>query len=173
MFQPVMSDEFFAARGRVASLHLHSQQSRGDFQNVDAFKVEAQKGIVGNPRYFARKSRSGGASKRQVTLIEREVVADHAAAFGTEIPPGKVRANIETTGIDLVAFLGKQIQIGEAILFLYEARTPCFQMDAICPGLRERMENKRQGVLAQVIQSGKISVGDEICLASLPSFQES
>jgi MOSC domain-containing protein YiiM len=37
-------------------------------------------------------------------------------------------------------------------------------MDAICQGLRERMMDKRQGVLAEVIRAGKIRVGDPILM---------
>jgi MOSC domain-containing protein YiiM len=151
--------------GRVASLHLHPKESGAPFQAVAAIDVEEGKGIVGNPRYFARRSRSGGLSKRQVSLIEREQIAEHAATLGLEtIPPGRVRANIETTGVDLVALVGQQVQAGTAVLFFYEARTPCSKMDDICTGLRELMEESRQGVMAQVVRSGRIQVGDKICL---------
>jgi MOSC domain-containing protein YiiM len=78
------------------------------------------------------------------------------------IPPGAVRSNIETTGVNLVSLLGKEIEMGEVILLLYAPRDPCAKMDAICHGLRELMMNNRQGVLAQVIRSGKIQIGDQI-----------
>jgi MOSC domain-containing protein YiiM len=78
------------------------------------------------------------------------------------IVPGRVRANIETEGIDLVALIGKRVKIGEAILFFYEGRTPCHQMDAICNGLRALMENNRQGVMAEVVQSGTVRLKDQI-----------
>jgi len=61
--------------------------------------------------------------------------------------------------VDLV---GSEIQIGEAVLLLYAPRDPCSKMDAVCQGLRELMLNNRQGVLAQVVRSGKIRVGDSI-----------
>jgi MOSC domain-containing protein YiiM len=99
-------------------------------------------------------------------LIGRELVAEHACALGFDsILSGDVRANIETLGIELQALIGKRIRIGDAVLFLYEARTPCEKMDAICQGLRARMENGRQGALAEVVASGTIRVGDsiEIC----------
>jgi MOSC domain-containing protein YiiM len=69
---------------------------------------------------------------------------------------------VETTGIDLNPLIGRQIQAGDAILLLCEARTPCQKMDEICKGLRGLMENRRQGVLAQVIRDGTIRVGDPI-----------
>jgi MOSC domain-containing protein YiiM len=150
--------------GRVASLHLHPEKSGEPLRSVAQIEVVEQKGIRGNPRKFGVTSRSTGQpSKRQVTLIEREQIDEHAATLGLQtIAPGAVRSNIETTGIDLVALVGKQIQVGEAILFCYEARTPCEKMDRICQGLRAQMENSRQGVLAQVIRGGTIRLGDTI-----------
>jgi MOSC domain-containing protein YiiM len=120
----------------VASLHLHPVESGTPMQAVNEIEVVAGMGISGDPRYFGRISRkTGNPTRRQVSLMEREQIAEHGAALGLiSIPPGAIRANIETTGIDLSNLIGKQIQIGEAILFLYEARKPCQQMDAICMG---------------------------------------
>ena len=96
-------------------------------------------------------------------MIEREQIAEHAATLGLQsIPPGAVRANIETTGINLIPLIGQQIQIGDAVLFLYEARKPCQQMDAICAGLRALMETDRQGVMAEVVRTGRIRCQDPV-----------
>ena len=149
--------------GRVASLHLHPATPGADFTDVTEMQLVAQKGIEGNPRYFAKRNLAGQPSRRQVTLIERGVIAEHAARLAlASIPPGKVRSNIETEGINLVPLIGQTIRIGSAVLYLYDRRTPCAKMDAICPGLRKQMENGQQGVLAQVIESGRIAVGDPI-----------
>ena len=95
----------------------------------------------------------------------REQIREHAIALGrSEFAPGAVRSNIETTGIDLVSCVGKRIAVGESVLFCYEARRPCAQMDALAPGLRRLMEDGRQGVLAEVVTSGRISLGDEVRL---------
>lgn len=148
--------------GRVASLHLHPDKGGEPLRSIDAIEVVEQKGIVGNGRYFGRiKKETGAPSRRQVSLIERETIAGHADALGT-IAPGQVRSNIETEGIDLVALVGKHVRVGSAELFLYETRTPCPKMDAIVEGLRERMEDGHQGVMAQVTKSGSIRIGDPI-----------
>lgn len=98
--------------------------------------------------------------------MEREQISEHAASLGLErLEPGAVRANIETTGVNLISLLNQEIQIGEAILLFYEARLPCSKMDALCVDLRALMEENRQGVLAQVIHSGRIQIGDAILLA--------
>ncbi|MEP6662144.1 MAG: MOSC domain-containing protein [Verrucomicrobiota bacterium] len=152
--------------GQVGSLHLHPAESGGVLQDVKTIELETDKGIINNPRHFARHSRSGGFSKRQVSLMEREQIAKHASDIGWDtITPGLVRSNIETIGVDLISLIGRRVRIGTAVLFLYEARTPCWQMDKIFPGLRKLMEKNRQGVLSQVIASGIISVGDEIALS--------
>jgi len=155
---------------QVASLHLHPIKPGEPLQQVATIEVVAGKGILGEPRYFGRiKSSTGKPTRRQVSLIEREQIAEHAAALGLQtIPPGAVRANIETLGINLVELASQPIEIGEAILLLGEPRTPCERMDAVCVGLRALMKNNRQGVLAQVVKSGRIGVGDPIRLAKGP-----
>jgi MOSC domain-containing protein YiiM len=155
-----------ALSGRVASLHLHPAQSGEALREVQTVEIVEDEGIVGDERYFRRLSRSTGQpSRRQISLIEREQIAEHAAALGLpSIPSGAVRSNIETTGIHLVPLVGREIEIGEVILFIFAPRDPCAKMDAHCRGLRDLMSNDRQGVMAQVRRSGKIRVGDVIAV---------
>src|SRR5262249_42876869 len=104
--------------GRVASLHLHPNEPGAVMQTTQQIEVVEAKGIQNEPRYFGRTSRdTGQPNKRQITLMERELISEHAATLGLEaISPGAVRSNIETTGIDLVSLIGKEVEIGEAIL---------------------------------------------------------
>jgi MOSC domain-containing protein YiiM len=155
-----------APLGHVVSLHLHPPESGAPLRSVQSVELVASKGIAGDTRYFGRLSRdTGQPTRRQVTLIEREQIAEHATALGLpSITPGAVRSNIETSGINLIALLGRQIEIDEAVLRLYAPRDPCAKMDAICQGLRERMMNQRQGVLAEVVRSGTIRAGDGIVM---------
>ncbi len=158
------------AIGRVASLHLHPAKPGAPLSAVDSLEVAADKGIVGEPRYFGRVNpATDRPNHRQITLIEREQIAAHAAALGlTTILPGAVRANIETQGIQLVACVGRHIEIGKAVLLVYEPRMPCGKMDAVCQGLRALMQNNRQGVLARVVRSGRIRVNDPIRVTGTP-----
>jgi len=150
--------------GRVASLHLHPVEPGAPLDSVESIELIAAQGIAGEARYFGRINQtSGRPRRRQVSLIEREQIAAHAAALGLEtIPPGAVRANIETFGLTLSELIGRPIRIGEAVLYPYEPRKPCQKMDAVCHGLRALMENHRQGVLAEIIKSGRIRVNDVI-----------
>jgi MOSC domain-containing protein YiiM len=155
-----------APLGHVASLHLHPEESGAPLLAVEGIEVVVGKGITSDARYFGRVSRdTGQPTRRQVTLIEREQIAEHASALGLPaIAPGAVRSNVETTGINLIALLGREIEIGEAVLRLYAPRDPCAKMDAICKGLRARMMDQRQGVLAEVVRSGRVRVGDAILM---------
>jgi hypothetical protein len=150
--------------GHVRSLHVHPDQPGAPMMPLTQFHAVAGRGLEEDGRYYGRISRSTGEpSHRQITLIAREEIAAHAQSLGIgDIPPGAVRANIETEGVDWVPLVGQQVQVGQAVLLLYEARTPCAKMDAVCAGLRRRMEGQRQGVLAQVVQSGQIAAGDPI-----------
>jgi MOSC domain-containing protein YiiM len=158
-----------ASSGRVASLHLHPPQPGVPLIAVDSIEVVVGKGVLGDSRYFSRvSSGTGQPSQRQVSLMEREQIAAHAAALGRpSIAPGAVRANIETLGVDLIALVGHEIQIGEAVLFLYEPRKPCAKMDVVCQGLRELMMDNRQGVVAQVVRAGLIRAGDPIAASTV------
>jgi MOSC domain-containing protein YiiM len=155
--------------GRVASLHLHPVTAGAALESTPWVQLIAGKGIEGDTRYFGRLSRhTGQPTRRQVTLMEREQIAEHAVALGMKsIAPGLVRSNMETIGIDLVALVGHEVEVGEAVLFLHAPRDPCEKMDKICQGLRERMLPNRQGVLAEVRRSGKVQVGDQIRLVTL------
>ena len=135
--------------------------------SVEQIEVVTGKGILQDKRYFGRHSANGQPGKRQVTLIEREQIDDHATMLNTEpFAPGAVRSNIETEGMNLVPLKGKTLHIGSARLLIGEPRDPCEKMDRVMPGLRALMENDRQGVLAQVVASGTIRVGDEIRVVS-------
>ncbi len=153
-----------ASVGRVASLHVHPLEPGAPLPVVDLINVVADEGVAEDRRYFGRRQQAGGKpNRRQVTLIEREQIAEHAAALGLEtIAPGAARANIETVGINLQELVGREVEIGEAVLLCYEPRKPCAKMDAICQGLRELMQEGRQGVLAEVVKSGRIRPGDII-----------
>jgi len=150
--------------GRVASLHLHPETPGAPLNDVSMFEVVAGKGIQDEPRYFGRpRLNSGEPYRRQLTLIAREQIADHAQALSLAgIPPGAVRSNIETTGLNLNSWIGRDVRVGEAVVRFYAPRTPCAKMDAICAGLRALMGDGRQGVLAEIVRSGAIQVGDPI-----------
>ena len=151
------------SNGVVASVHLHPVISGDPFLPANELTLVAEKGIKGN----GEGRMYDNASRRQVSLIGREQLSEHAKALACSIfSPGAARSNIETEGINLIEWIGCNARIGEAELYLYAPRTPCRKMDAIVNGLRDQMADGNQGVMAEVTRSGTILVGDAITLAS-------
>jgi len=93
---------------------------------------------------------------RQVLLMSEE----NLDAFG--LAPGEVRENIVTRGLDLQALpSGTRLEIGGAALEITKDCEPCAFIDSLRPGLRPLMI-RRRGMLARVVRSGEIRVGDGI-----------
>jgi MOSC domain-containing protein YiiM len=95
-------------------------------------------------------------SSRQVLFMAEE----NCDAFG--LAPGEVRENIVTRGIALQALpAGTRVEIGEAVLEITKDCEPCVFIERLRPGLRAQME-RRRGMLARVLRSGEIRIGDAI-----------
>jgi MOSC domain-containing protein YiiM len=93
---------------------------------------------------------------RQVLLMAEE----NCDAFG--LSPGEVRENITTRGIDLQSLApGTRLEIGGALLEITKDCEPCSFIDSLRPGLAGRMV-RRRGMLARVLRSGEVRVGDGI-----------
>jgi MOSC domain-containing protein YiiM len=87
---------------------------------------------------------------------------ENCDAFG--LTPGEVRENIVTRGIDLQALpSGTLLEIGHAVFEITKDCEPCIFIERLRPGLQAQME-RRRGMLARVLRSGEIQVGDEITL---------
>jgi MOSC domain-containing protein YiiM len=106
--------------------------------------------------YGLQDDANAGRSKRQVLIIERELLD----AF--QLPIGDVRENITVQGIQLAGMAaGTQVRVGKALLEATLDCAPCQFIEDKRPGLRAAMEGKR-GTLFKVIEGGAINVGDEI-----------
>jgi len=95
-------------------------------------------------------------SKRQVLLMDAETLD----RFG--LPPGVVKENITTRGIDFQTLaVGQRLQIGEGLFEISAPCDPCPRMDEIRMGLQQELRGQR-GWLCRVIYGGKLRRGDRI-----------
>jgi MOSC domain-containing protein YiiM len=91
-----------------------------------------------------------------VLLVDRETVE------ALELQPGVLFENITTDGLNVNGLLtGQQLRIGEALLEVTAACTPCNQMERIRTGLRRELWGRR-GMLCRVLDGGIIHPGDPI-----------
>lgn len=99
-------------------------------------------------------ARPGG--KRQVLLVDRETLDELGLAAGI------LRENITTKGLPVNELEpGEKLRIGEALLEVTMACTPCAQMEGIRGGLRQELRGRR-GALCRVLRGGTLRQGDGI-----------
>ena len=87
---------------------------------------------------------------------------EHLDSVGVE--PGDIRENLTVEGADVQQWpVGQRVRVGEAVFEITMVCDPCQRMDDLRQGLRAELDDKR-GMLARVVESGEVAVGDEIKL---------
>ena len=98
----------------------------------------------------------GNPPRREVLFVS----LDHLESVGVE--PGAIRENLTVAGADVQAWpVGQQVRVGEAVFEITMVCDPCHRMDELREGLRAELDGKR-GMLARVVESGEVAVGDEL-----------
>jgi MOSC domain-containing protein YiiM len=94
--------------------------------------------------------------KREVLFASKE----HLDAVGVE--PGAIRENLTVDGDDVQLWpVGQRVRAGGAVFEITMVCDPCHRMDELRDGLRAELDGRR-GMLARVVESGEVAVGDEI-----------
>ena len=146
----------FVQSGEVKWIGIHPQ-SKAPVQVLE--ETFAQIGGLMNDRY----NKGNPESKRQVTLIQYEHLQAAASFLGkNEIDPSLVRRNILIKGINLNAFQGKQIAIGDAILEMTGFCHPCNRMEKNLGKGGYNAMRGHGGITCRVLKEGKIKVGDRV-----------
>lgn len=99
---------------------------------------------------------------RQVTLIEREVIAAVNAESGVQLGEHETRRNLVTEGVPLLHLIGRAFRIGDVVFRGIKSCPPCAHLETLTrPGVRAALEN-RGGLRAEIVQGGTLRIGDEI-----------
>ena len=94
--------------------------------------------------------------KREVLFVSKEHLDS------VSVDPGAIRENITVADDDVQTWpIGQRMRIGDALLEITMVCDPCHRMDELRDGLRSELDGKR-GMLARVVESGEVAVGDKI-----------
>jgi MOSC domain-containing protein YiiM len=97
-------------------------------------------------------------TKRQVLFAS----AQHLDELGLDY--GAIKENFTVADTDVHSWpVGQRVQVGEAEFEITMVCDPCERMEEIRPGLQQELEGRR-GMLARVVRTGDVAVGDEITL---------
>ena len=140
------------AQGTIVSIYLCTGH-RDPMKSVESADMTAGFGIEGDRHAVSE----GVRTARQVLIMDEETLGKFS------LSSGDVRENITTSGIDMHSIeAGQRVSLGDsAVVEITGFCTPCARMDEIRDGLRVELEEQR-GMLATVIQSGSVSVGDAV-----------
>ena len=109
-------------------------------------------------------------SKRQVSLLSAEKVAEAEKRLGLTFEPGAFGENILATGIDFKTLpIGTLLKAGNVELEITQIGKKCHQGCAI-QNSTGKCIMPVEGVFAKVIKGGLISIGDEIKIIEKRNF---
>lgn len=129
---------------------------RGVMDPADSAAFVAGKGIADDANF--------GRSKRQVTIIEKEVF-DRIRAELPDVEPAMRRANVMVSGVSLRETRGQVLSLGGVRIQLHGETRPCERMDAQVPGLTSALGLEwNGGVFGVVLDDGEVRVGDPAAL---------
>ena len=133
---------------------------RGPMDPATSATLVEGKGVQGNV---------DRSSRRQVTIIEREVWDALMQETNASAPPSTRRANLMISGVSLADTRKRVLRIGDTRLEIAGETKPCERMEEAVPGLRAVMySNWRGGAFAKVLSGGAIHVGDRVEFEDAP-----
>lgn len=141
--------------GRVEGIWLKRMKG-GPMDPQERATLVAGRGLAGN-------ANQGGM--RQVTILSKETWERITGEVAGGLDPGRRRANILVSGVDLANQRGRTLRIGGHRIRIAGETRPCEQMDAAAPGLRAGLsEAWAGGVFGEVLDDGDIRVGDAVSI---------
>jgi MOSC domain-containing protein YiiM len=137
--------------GKIEALWI-KRAHRGVMDPADAVTLVEGMGIDTDANF--------GRSKRQVTVIEKEVF-DRIREHLPDVEPYMRRANVMVSGIRLENSRDQVLHLGDVRIRLYGETRPCERMDAQVPGLTAALDpDWGGGAYGVVLDDGEIRVGD-------------
>ena len=135
-----------------------SKNHNQEIIEVNEISLIADKGIVGD-RHF----RDYNDPFNQLSIIESENIDEYNFKNKLNIPHLNFRRNIVTKGIRLNDLVEKRIKIGSVNIEVIDLCRPCRHLsDKLVRNDIIKEFLRKGGIRCQIINDGKISLGDQI-----------
>jgi MOSC domain-containing protein YiiM len=148
--------------GRLVGIYIAPNgarplEARTEVRAIEGVGLDGDRYATKTGTYSAREGPG-----RQVTLVEREVVADVNATGGVVLGEHETRRNLVTEGVPLLHLIGLTFRIGEVTFLGVRVAPPCAHLEKLTrSGVRAALEN-RGGLRADILAGGTLRIGDEI-----------
>jgi MOSC domain-containing protein YiiM len=148
--------------GRLVGIYTSSEAGKPLEPNTELRAIEGV-GLEGDRYASATGTFSNrGGPDRQVTFVEREVIANVNEENGVELAENETRRNLVTEGVPLLHLIGATFRVGDVVFRGLKSCPPCAHLEKQTrPGVRAALQN-RGGLRAEVIRGGTLRIGDEI-----------
>jgi len=151
-------------RASVVAIFI-APDAEARMQSIHEVRAESGKGLDGD-RYHAGQGTYSRDKphqpKRHVTLIEEEAIAAVGRDYRMRIDAIETRRNILTRGVALNHLVGREFRVGDALLRGITLCEPCNHLDALTGREVSPAFVHRGGLNAEVLEGGKVRVGDSI-----------
>ena len=148
--------------GRLVGIYTTSEAAAPLAPSTELRAIEGI-GLEGD-RYATQIGTYSGrvGADRQVTFVEREVIAAVNDEAGVELAEHETRRNLVTEGVPLHHLTGRTFRVGDVVFRGLRSCPPCAYLEkATRPGVRAALEN-RGGLRAEIVHGGTLRIGDEI-----------
>jgi MOSC domain-containing protein YiiM len=148
--------------GEIRIIFLRAE-ARGDVEAVQDGKLVAGKGLEGDRYANGKGSFSKATRSSNLTLVAVEDLEHVAKTTGVPLSPEQSLRNLVTEGINLTTLLHHRFRIGDAVCVGTRLCEPCTALEDFTgrTGLL-RPYVHRTGLRAQVLETGRIHVGDAV-----------
>ena len=135
-----------------------AKESNKEIEKVKSIEVVSGKGIKGD-RYF----HDFNDERNQLTLIESENIDYYNKTFNTNFKYLEFRRNLVTQNIQLNDLIGKTLIVGEIKIKAHDLCRPCKNLQGKLGKdniIKEFL--RRGGLRCEILNSGNITIGDNI-----------
>lgn len=147
--------------GRLIGIHICAQAGER-LEPLSQVRVIPGRGLTGDRYAAGGGTFSDRPGKRDVTLIESEVLENYQRETGKKLTAAESRRNLLTQGVRLNALVGQEFQVGPVRMRGLRLSEPCTHLMRLTHPETLRGLVHRGGLIAEILSEGEIAIGDRI-----------